>query len=66
MEPPPAPMVVISIIGVRITRPKSIVVCAASDALPSTTSDTSKRGAAEIAGDDVVEAGRRARWPPPR
>jgi hypothetical protein len=35
-------MVVISIIGVRITRPKSMVVCAASDAWPPAISDTSK------------------------
>ena len=35
-------MVVISIIGVRMTRPKSIVVCAASAVLPSATSETSK------------------------
>ena len=34
-------MVVISIIGVRITRPKSIVVCAASEASPSAISETS-------------------------
>ena len=34
IEPPPAPMVVISTIGVRMTRPKSIVVCAAIAALP--------------------------------
>jgi hypothetical protein len=32
----------ISIIGVRMTRPKSMVVCAASALTPSTTSDTSK------------------------
>src|SRR6185312_16787447 len=41
-RPPPAPMVVISIIGVRTTRPKSIAVCAASALSPPTTSDTSK------------------------
>ena len=34
-------MVVISIIGVRITSPNSMVVCAASDTPPPTTSDTS-------------------------
>ena len=34
-------MVVISIIGVRMTRPKSIVVCAASAVLPPAISDTS-------------------------
>jgi hypothetical protein len=33
--------VVISIIGVRITRPKSIVVCAATEALPPAITDTS-------------------------
>ena len=42
IDPPPAPIVVISIIGVRMTRPKSMVVCAASAVSPSTTSDTSK------------------------
>ena len=41
IEPPPAPMVVISIIGVRMTRPKSIVVCAASEAAPLAISETS-------------------------
>ena len=35
-------MVVISTIGVRITRPNSIVVCAATDALPFAITDTSK------------------------
>ena len=34
-------MVVISTIGVRITRPNSIVVCAATEALPFAISDTS-------------------------
>ena len=42
MEPPPAPMVVISIMGERITRPKSMVACAASSIRPPVTSDTSK------------------------
>ena len=35
-------MVVISIIGVRTTRPKSTVVCAASEGFAPTMSDTSK------------------------
>ena len=65
-------MVVISIIGVRITRPKSMVVCAASDALPPAISETSnevpprsqvmrlsKPAAGERRGGD--HAGRRAR-----
>ncbi len=34
-------MVVISIIGVRITRPKSITLCAASEALAPATTETS-------------------------
>src|SRR5205085_3689800 len=41
IDPPPAPIVVISTIGVRITRPNSMVVCAAIDALPFAISDTS-------------------------
>ena len=41
IEPPPAPMVVISIIGVRMTRPKSTVVCAATAILPPATTETS-------------------------
>ena len=42
MEPPPAPMVEISIIGVRITMPKSIVVCAVTTGRPPLTTATSK------------------------
>jgi hypothetical protein len=42
MEPPPAPMVSIWIIGERITMPNSMAVCAASAASPFATSDTSK------------------------
>ena len=42
MDPPPAPMVVISIIGDRMTTPKSMVACAASAIRPSVTSETSK------------------------
>ena len=42
IEPPPAPIVVISIMGVRMTRPKSMVVCAESAVRPSAISDTSK------------------------
>ena len=42
MEPPPAPMVSIWIIGERITMPKSIAVCAASAASPLAISETSK------------------------
>jgi N-methylhydantoinase A len=42
IEPPPAPIVVISIIGVRTTIPKSTAVCAASALSPSATRDTSK------------------------
>jgi hypothetical protein len=42
IDPPPAPIVVISIIGVRTTRPKSIAVCAASAVCPSAISETSK------------------------
>jgi hypothetical protein len=41
MEPPPAPMVSIWIIGERITMPNSMAVCAASAASPFATSDTS-------------------------
>ena len=41
MEPPTAPIVVISIIGVRMTRPKSIVVCAATETLPPAITETS-------------------------
>src|ERR1044072_4906848 len=41
IEPPPAPIVVISTIGVRITRPNSIVVCAATAVLPLAINDTS-------------------------
>ena len=41
IDPPPAPMVVISIIGVRTTMPKSMLVCAASAGRPFSTSDTS-------------------------
>jgi hypothetical protein len=42
MDPPPAPMVAISIIGVRTTRPKSIEVCGDSTVCPSAISETSK------------------------
>jgi hypothetical protein len=42
MEPPPAPIVVISIIGVRTTMPKSIEVCGASIDWPLAISATSK------------------------
>ena len=42
MEPPPAPMVVISIIGVRTTMPKSMAVSGPSIERPSAISDTSK------------------------
>ena len=34
-------MVVISTIGVRMVRPKSTTVCAASEALPAAMTDTS-------------------------
>ena len=42
MEPPPAPMVVISIIGVRITSPKSMAVWALVTVRPAFTTATSK------------------------
>ena len=42
MEPPPAPMVVISIIGVRTTMPKSMEVSGASIDCPPAISETSK------------------------
>ena len=42
IEPPPAPMVSICIIGARTTMPNSIAVCAASETSPPATSDTSK------------------------
>ncbi len=41
MEPPPAPIVVISIMGVRMVRPKSILVSSASATSPPAISDTS-------------------------
>ena len=41
IEPPPAPIVSIWIMGERTTSPKSIEVCAASDASPLATNDTS-------------------------
>jgi hypothetical protein len=58
MEPPPAPMVAISIIGVRTTMPKSIEVCGASIALPAGDQRDVEAGAAHVAGDDIVEARR--------
>ena len=42
MEPPPAPMVSIWIMGERTTKPNSIDVCAANAASPPATKDTSK------------------------
>jgi hypothetical protein len=42
MEPPPAPIVVISIIGVRTTMPKSMEVCGASCDWPFAIRATSK------------------------
>ena len=42
MDPPPAPIVVISIIGVRIVMPKSTDVSGPSAERPSAISDTSK------------------------
>ena len=42
MEPPPAPMVDISIIGVRMTSPKSMLVCALVMLRPPATTATSK------------------------
>ncbi|MNS99327.1 hypothetical protein D3C72_1337260 [compost metagenome] len=41
IDPPPAPMVSIWIIGARTTMPKSMEVCADSEASPPATSDTS-------------------------
>ena len=42
MEPPPAPMVAISIIGVRTTIPKSIEVWGETTVSPPTIIETSK------------------------
>ena len=52
-------MVVISIIGVRMTRPKSIVVCAATEALPPAITETSNEVPPRSQVIDIVEAG----WP---
>ena len=59
-------MVVISIIGVRTTRPKSIAVCAASAVSPVGDQRHVEARAAHIAGDDVREARRCRRCAPPR
>ena len=49
IEPPPAPMVVISIIGVRMTRPKSMVALRSERRLATGDQRHVERGAAEIA-----------------
>jgi hypothetical protein len=54
-------MVAISIIGVRMTRPKSIEVCGASAAVPPRDQRDVEGGAAHVAGDDVLEARRSRR-----